>query len=207
MSKPKPSKKATGIQNASHTPGPWVAEYNSLPTAVLPGWQIKQDDDIRHPIAVVPEPIEMNTTEHLLTCLSEECVEVSKDISKALRFGLEDRNVLNPTGPTNRERIIEELNDLMGILDMLVDHGILPLGWESQTKMNAKKRKVGKFMDYAREHGALHDPSLLGDLSFLQDIVKKTESNQVAHNMDARRMLKDWLREMEAIASQQHAAV
>ena len=32
----------------------------------------------------------MNREEHLLTILSEECAEVIKDVSKALRFGLDD---------------------------------------------------------------------------------------------------------------------
>lgn len=42
----------------------------------------------------------MNTTKHLLTCLAEESSEIIKDVSKSLRFGLDDRNVLDPRGPT-----------------------------------------------------------------------------------------------------------
>lgn len=97
----------------------------------------------------------MNETEHLLTCLSEECLEVAKDVSKALRFGLEDRNVLDPTGPTNRERIIAELNDLMGVISILTNRGIIPSDWQNKEQQTAKYEKVLKFMGYARMVEAL----------------------------------------------------
>lgn len=97
----------------------------------------------------------MNSVEHLLTCLAEEGVEIAKDVSKALRFGLDDRNVLNPDGPTNRERLVDELNDLMAAVDILVERRILPLGWLDPDKKWKKKAKVVKFMDYAVSKGAL----------------------------------------------------
>lgn len=97
----------------------------------------------------------MNTAEHLLVCLNEECCEVGQIADKSLRFGLSDRNVLNPTGPTNRERLIEEMNDLVGIIQMLEDIGTLPKNWQSRSRIKAKKRKVKKFMDYARMKGTL----------------------------------------------------
>lgn len=99
----------------------------------------------------------MNRSEHLLTCLSEECVEVSKDIHKALRFGLDDRNVLDPTGPTNRERIIQELNDLAAVLMMCQKEGILPEQFRDEEAMEAKRLKVEKFIQYAKEKGAFQE--------------------------------------------------
>lgn len=65
----------------------------------------------------------MNITEHLLVCLAEEGSEVTKDATKSLRFGLQDRNVLDPAGPTNVERLVAELNDLLAVADMLAGHG------------------------------------------------------------------------------------
>lgn len=97
----------------------------------------------------------MNDIEHLLTCLSEEASEIIKDASKSLRFGLDDRNVVNPGGPTNRERLIDELNDLEGVLQILEERGILPSKWRNQGKVNIKKQKVAKFMEYARSVRAL----------------------------------------------------
>ena len=97
----------------------------------------------------------MNTNEHLLVCLSEEATEVSQIVDKALRFGLDYRNVLNPTGPTNRERLIEELNDLQAVINMLINQGLLPDNWWDAEKQKAKCEKVFKFMLYAREKGTL----------------------------------------------------
>ena len=105
----------------------------------------------------------MNATEHLLTCLGEEGSEISKDVSKSLRFGLDDRNVLDPTGPTNRERLLSELNDLLGVASLLVDFGIIPPDWMDAEKQIAKKRKVRKFMGYAVKVGALSDNNVLCD--------------------------------------------
>lgn len=80
----------------------------------------------------------MNLTEYLLTCLAEEGSEVTKDSAKSLRFGLDDTNVLNPSGPANRERLIGELNDLLGVVSMLVDKGLLPADWQNAVLQSAK---------------------------------------------------------------------
>jgi hypothetical protein len=97
----------------------------------------------------------MNATEHLLTVLGEEGAEIAQVASKILRFGLHDRNVLNPDGPTNQERLVAELNDLVGVANMLVDIGVLPTDWMCPDKQIAKKRKVSHFMDYAFRVGAI----------------------------------------------------
>ena len=99
----------------------------------------------------------MNHTEHLLTCLSEECLEVAKDISKSNRFGLSDRNPLNPKGMTNQQRIIRELNDLMAVISILEDEGLLPKDWQSASLQTEKRDKVRRFMDYARKNLTLQD--------------------------------------------------
>lgn len=97
----------------------------------------------------------MNVTEHLLTCLGEEGSEIAQDVSKCNRFGLDDRNVLNPTGPTNRERLIDELNDLLGVAHLLVCNGIISKDWMDVQKQANKITKVKKFMDYAMANGSL----------------------------------------------------
>lgn len=97
----------------------------------------------------------MNKTEHLLVCLAEECSEVIKDVSKSLRFGLEDRNVLDPTGPTNLERLVAELNDLSALVGLLKEEGILPQNWINPDAQSQKRLKVKKFMRYARKVGSL----------------------------------------------------
>lgn len=97
----------------------------------------------------------MRIVEHLLACLAEEAAEVSKNVCKSLRFGLDDVNVLEPNGPTNRERIVDELNDLVAMIELLVERRIIPKDWESEDKKTAKRAKVRKFMHYAHDNGAL----------------------------------------------------
>ena len=103
----------------------------------------------------------MNYTEHLLTCAAEECGEVAKEIHKALRFGLDDKVTLDPNGsrgtvgPTNREKIVEELNDLIGVVRMLETSGILPSDWQNAEQQDRKRTKISNYMGYARRVGTL----------------------------------------------------
>lgn len=101
----------------------------------------------------------MNIHEHLITCLGEEGSEISQAASKCLRFGMDDRNVLDPNGPTNRERLITELNDLLGVVLMLVSSGLLPKDWESDSVKLQKSEKVSKFIAYSQKLGATSGPS------------------------------------------------
>lgn len=108
----------------------------------------------------------MNTIEHLLTCLGEEGAEIAKDCSKSNRFGLDDiyatihpdgsRTIKNEMG-TNRERIVDELNDLLGVAELLVEYDVLPANWQSEEKQRAKRVKVRKYMAYAHSVGRLQD--------------------------------------------------
>jgi hypothetical protein len=65
----------------------------------------------------------MSRTKHLLTILGEECNEVAQRISKALRFGLEEKEPNQDK--TNAERIVLELVDEIAVLIMLFDAGVL----------------------------------------------------------------------------------
>jgi hypothetical protein len=97
----------------------------------------------------------VNQIEHLLVVLNEEAVEIAHITDKILRFGKHDRNVLNPEGPTNIERLTDELNDLMGTIQLLVIVGVLPENWSTEFQQEAKKEKIIKFMEYARKQGTL----------------------------------------------------
>ena len=109
----------------------------------------------------------MNRTEHLLTCLAEECTEVAKECCKALRFGLDDQITLDPNGPrgtegpTNREKIVDEVRDLIGVLHLLVQEGELPdIGLSArcgglQVRIKHKGKRVEDYMRYAQRVGAL----------------------------------------------------
>lgn len=91
---------------------------------------------------------------HLLIKLSEECAEVQQAVSKALLFGLNDS--YKDYG-NNHDRIVVELHDVLGVLKMLSDRGIiiLPTGSEVDALIEAKEAKVLKYMQYAKERGHL----------------------------------------------------
>jgi len=99
----------------------------------------------------------MTLDEHLLTCLGEEGCEVSQAVSKSLRFGLPDVNVLKPNGPSNRERIVEELNDLMALVEICVYRGLLPEDWKNREAREEKKAKVMRYTELGRKNGVLHE--------------------------------------------------
>ena len=94
----------------------------------------------------------MNKTEHLLTCLIEECAEVQKIAAKALRFGLDDHAPDSPT--TNSEDIALECADLLAVMEMLEREGIIPT-FRDAGLIQAKKDKVEKYMKYAEGRGTL----------------------------------------------------
>lgn len=99
----------------------------------------------------------MNVGEHLLVTLGEEGCEVAKEASKALRFGLGDIDPTQPDGPNNREKLTKELNDLLGVCQLLVNIGVLKPNWQSEEAQFQKMVKVEKFMKYAEQNGTL-DP-------------------------------------------------
>ena len=97
----------------------------------------------------------MNKTEYLLVCLSEECAEVIKAVSKALRFGLKDGYPKGDT--TNLQDIARELSHIDNIKLMLNLRGVcfkeLPL-----SEILKKKTQVEKYMNYAQSKGTLTTP-------------------------------------------------
>jgi hypothetical protein len=112
--------------------------------------------------AVPPETDALSERQHLLVCLSEECGEIAdeclsiaadchtvqKRVAKALRFGEEE--VQPGQDATNTERLMQELADLAGVLEMLEHAGVI-----DRPRVERKKLKVTAFMDYARGLGAL----------------------------------------------------
>lgn len=94
----------------------------------------------------------MDRTEHLLSCLAEECMEVAQRATKAQRFGLLE--VQPEQALTNWQRIQEELTDLLAIMEMLEDSAG-SMFFIPRDGVSAKKAKVEKYMEYAAEQGAL----------------------------------------------------
>lgn len=97
----------------------------------------------------------MTRTDHLLTILIEEAAEVQQRATKMLRFGIDE---IQPEQPlTNRERIVDELNDLLATVDMLQREGVLPRGVGDPGAMTAKQARIEKFFARSRENGRLDE--------------------------------------------------
>lgn len=96
----------------------------------------------------------MNRTEHLLVILSEECAELSKEVSKALRFGLNDHEPNQIL--TNKEKIVNEFNDLFAVMGMLKNDNIFTDGeLITPNSINSKMAKVEKWLKYSENVGTL----------------------------------------------------
>lgn len=102
----------------------------------------------------------MNPTEHVLTCVAEECSEVAQialraaqAANKALRFGLDDG--YPETDRTNQADLVREVNDLLGALEGLQELGIELPGLFDREAIDAKKERIKKWMDFAERQGTL----------------------------------------------------
>jgi NTP pyrophosphatase (non-canonical NTP hydrolase) len=94
----------------------------------------------------------MDRKEHLLTILVEECAEVQYETCKGLRFGLDDFYEEHSPKP-NKERLVEELADLMAVVELLQEEGYL--GKLDETRKKSKKERVEKFLLYSKERKLL----------------------------------------------------
>ena len=77
-----------------------------------------------------------NQNEETLRILQEECAEVIQAISKVFRFELD--GVYNDR--TNRQRLTEEIGDLLAMVDLLEQQGIV----DKNLLIQYKRRKFNK---------------------------------------------------------------
>lgn len=97
----------------------------------------------------------MTRSDHLLTILAEESVEVAQRATKALRFGISE---VQPSQTLdNAERIVEEYADLVATIEMLEAAGLLRMGETFRDQVEAKKIKVERYLAYSRAQGRLDD--------------------------------------------------
>jgi NTP pyrophosphatase (non-canonical NTP hydrolase) len=83
----------------------------------------------------------------ILDILQEECAEVIQNVSKCRRFGL-DNVYLNGTG-TQRENLVKEIGDVVAMIDLLKEHGVVTdaeIDAAKQNKFN-KLRKWSNIYD------------------------------------------------------------
>lgn len=77
----------------------------------------------------------------ILLITQEECAEVTQAISKVFRFGFDSVH----KGESNREHLEEEIGDLMCMIDLLIDHGIV----SEAAVMTAKHEKLAKLEQWS----------------------------------------------------------
>jgi hypothetical protein len=112
-----------------------------------------------HSPAVTAEGRDSAEVRHLLHVLIEECSEVQKVCTKALRFGLDDTyradNGIEPQ-ITPRQELRHELNDLGGTLNLMQLHEVIPPvdGFDDAERAD-KVLRILSMMDYAKERGML----------------------------------------------------
>ena len=68
----------------------------------------------------------------ILLITQEECAEVTQAISKVFRFGY--RDAWPKDGPNNQARLEEEVGDLLCMVDLMIETGIL-----SDSNVNAAR--------------------------------------------------------------------
>lgn len=87
--------------------------------------------------------------EKLFVKLIEECSEVSKDCCKALTFGLNDKEPGQEL--TNKEKIFNEFNDLVAVMDMLKEEQVFKHLFDHEL-IKKKKIKVNKYLNYDKKN-------------------------------------------------------
>lgn len=98
----------------------------------------------------------MNPIDYLLTQLASECSEVAHRVSKMLQFGLTETQPGQDLN--NTTRLIDEMNDLVGVAQMLVTAGVLPADWMNRDAQARKVLRVIKYSKYAEQQGRLDAP-------------------------------------------------
>lgn len=92
----------------------------------------------------------MNFEQLLLLKLMEECTEVAKEAAKCMQFGMDE--VYEPIGKANRERLADELNDVMAIIQML-NNGTNLRYTRDEEAIKAKIEKVLHYAQYSADLG------------------------------------------------------
>lgn len=102
----------------------------------------------------------LSRTEYLLTKLGEECNEVGQMVSKTIIFGTSEQRPGNPYN--NIERLEGEIIDLLAVVKMLQDDGVIDLDRpDIIDRIDQKTDKVEKYMQFSINLGTLEPDALL----------------------------------------------
>lgn len=76
-----------------------------------------------------------------LVILQEECAEVIQAVSKCFRFGIDNDH---KSGVTQRSNLEMEIGDMLSLVDILIEQGVVDLNNINVAKTN-KKEKLKKW--------------------------------------------------------------
>ena len=82
-------------------------------------------------------------TREALLITQEECAEVTQAVSKVFRFGFDTRYP-DTDSSSNRERLEEEVGDLLAMIDILVEKCIIS-DWNVNLARKMKREKLLKW--------------------------------------------------------------
>ena len=96
----------------------------------------------------------MNKIEHLFVCLTEEAAEISQAACKIQRFG--PGNLESDRAKTNIEQLTTEVNDLVAILELLSEEGVILPNLYCKEQIELKKKKLRDWMIVSERLNLLH---------------------------------------------------
>lgn len=95
----------------------------------------------------------MNLIENLLQTASEESAELAVSFSKANRFTLQS---IDPkTEKTSHETIVAKMNDLLAVIELLRDRGVILSGFGDPAAVGEAKKKFVQHLEISQKAGAL----------------------------------------------------
>jgi NTP pyrophosphatase (non-canonical NTP hydrolase) len=87
--------------------------------------------------------VNMDKNNETLLITQEECAEVAQAISKCFRFGMDN---IKPGKPkTNREHLEEELGDLLAMIGILIEKGVV----NRENVYAASEKKIEKLKEWS----------------------------------------------------------
>jgi NTP pyrophosphatase (non-canonical NTP hydrolase) len=79
-------------------------------------------------------------SKEIMLIAQEECAEVTQAISKVFRFGINGEH----NGATNKQRLEEEVGDLLCMVEMMIENGVIDGNAVAQAGLK-KKEKLAKW--------------------------------------------------------------
>lgn len=87
-------------------------------------------------------------TEEALGILQEECAEVIVEVSKIRRFGLDSAHYKSDMNHTHRTALEMEIGDVLAMIDILLDQGII----DQDRLVTYKQNKKDKLKIWSKIH-------------------------------------------------------